>query len=254
MTYGASRRIRFHRPGFAVATLLTLSLVLSATPVLAVTRAYAGYGSNATWSGIDGYLRQSTSVPLSGTQAHVNYINVCGLNCATWVQTGTYQGLSPLGDHNYTAVHVYYENVDACGDYYFHDQGAAPSADYPYYLTWDGGSSYQQTCFDGSRHIAYLWQWRKGSVTSTPFFIGDLGFTAGQASAATEVHDGATIGTDYYGCDPNKACSSGGYGIHVFSGSSWSSLTNASAIGPYNPPYLRTFHNYWAFATCPVSC
>lgn len=239
----------------SVALLVGALMVMSSGPVVAViTHVSAGWGTTASWKGVDGYIRQSTTTTLSGTQAHVNYINICGTNCDSWVQTGTAQGNTPLGPATYSTVQIFYENWDACDDYWFSLVGAPPTPNYPFYLSWDGGSSYNQSCNDGRHQTAYVWEWRKGSFTNAPFHYGNLGFSSGQASAATEVLDSATIGTDRFGCDHNKVCSSAAYGIHVYDGSTWSLLTAGGSIGPGNPPYRHTYQNYWAFATCPVSC
>lgn len=234
-------------------TLLLLAIV-SAGAAIAITHAYAGWATATQWQGIDGYLRQSTTAALSGSQVHADYLNICGSGCATWVQTGTFQGLDPLGNGNYSAVHFYYENMDACGDYYFGDKGVPPQSDYPYYLSWDGGSSYNQTCNNGDHQTAYVWDWRKGSLGATPFYVGDLGYSTGQASAATEVHDAAPINDDYYGCTSTFVCTNGSYGLHVLGASGWTGLTSALAIGPDDPPFLHTYQAYWAFRTCPASC
>ena len=202
-------------------------------------------------------------MPLSAEQAHVNYINICGSidafgRCITWAQTGTYQGMNPDGGTSYSTVRMFWENMTACtnsADYYFGDVGVPPTPDYPYYISWNGGSSFDKTCSNGNHVTAYTWEWRKGSFTSNPFHYGDLGHTFGFASAATEVIDLATIGTDRFGCDHNKICTNPSYGLHLYNGSTWSLMTNAVVLGgPGNPPYLHTWQNFWAFSTCPVAC
>ncbi len=236
------------------ASLATACLVLafSSGPALAVNPNYAGWQTQAVhWHGIDGYLRQSTTVSTSGL--HAIWITICG-DCFThWVQTGTYQGVFQ-GGSSQAAVHVYYENVDACGDYYAGDKGVPPAPDYAYYLMWDGASSHNIVCQNGDHQAAYTFEYRKGSVGNTPFHYGTLPTSDGMALAKTEIQGAPPINTDYFGCDPNRACGNGSYGLHLFNGTSWLGWTGASTKSEFQPPWLHTYNNYWSFKTCPASC
>jgi hypothetical protein len=245
--------LRPMRVAIRAAVLAGSALLASIGIVSATSYAYGGYVGGA-WSGIDGYIRQSTTSTLASDQVHADWVNICGTNCSTlvWAQTGTYQGTF-RGGSSPSAVHVFYENYDSCSDYYANDLGAPASPDYPYYISWDGASSHQIVCNDGSRVGVRTYEFRKGSFSNTPFYYGNLPQTSGDIEVLTEVQNGATIGTDYFGCDANKSCGNASYGIHVLNGSTWSTLTSASRSHS-DPPWVHTYNNYWSFATCPVSC
>jgi hypothetical protein len=184
---------------------------------------------------------------------HFVWITICAHdNCTKWTQTGTYQGTFAGGSSS-ASVHSYYENVDDCGYYYAGDVGIPPTPNYAYYISWDLGTTHSIVC-DPGFGTAYNFEYRRGSIVSAPFFVGTLPSTDGLAMAKTEVQGGAPIGTDRFGCDHNKSCNNGSYGLHLFNGTTWPGWTGASTSSNGNPPYVHTYHNYWAFATCPVAC
>jgi hypothetical protein len=233
----------------------SILFVQGATPALAVTSAYAGYVGTTTYRGIDGYIRQSGTVPLSGLQGHAVWINLCNSTCSEWAQTGTYQGTFE-GGSSLSAVHVFHENVNPCGEYTADDDLAPASANYPYYINDDGQGLRTLVCPDGSHLSAYRFLYRKGSFGATPFFTGYMSSNYNDPSAMTETHDAPPINTDYLGCQAPGVCSNGSYAIHVYTASStWISWTGPTDP-PYhsNPPFLHTYHNFWAFATCPSAC
>ena len=220
------------------------------SPVLAAGPAYAGW-QTTYWRGVNGYLRQSTTVSTTGL--HAVWINVCPrTGCANWVQEGTYQGVF-AGGSSPSAVHIYYENVDGCGDYYRGDVGMPGSADYPYGLNYSGTVQSIQ-CGLPDHQDAFQYRYTKGGVTNTPFFLGTLPTVDGYVISSTELQGNPPINTDYFGCDPALACSQSAYGLHVYNGSSWSSWTGPSTKLEAQPPWLHTFHSFWAFKTCPASC
>ena len=212
--------------------------------------AYGGW-QTGNYKGIDGYLRQSGTVPTNGF--HAVWINLCAHdNCQDWVQLGTCQGIF-RGGSSPSAVHMYVENRDHCGGYFALDIGAPPTPDCAYYLSYAGTGSVW-LC-NGDPWSAFDFASRKGSWTSQPFFYGVLSTVDGLAMAKTEVQNGAPIGTDRFGCDHNKNCGvSQSYGMHLYNGTSWYLWTGASTPSNGNPPYLLTHQNYWAYATCPVRC
>lgn len=53
---------------------------------------YAGVWSSNLATGIDGYIRGSTTVSISSPWHRANWINLCRLSCQDWVQTGVVQG------------------------------------------------------------------------------------------------------------------------------------------------------------------
>jgi hypothetical protein len=225
--------------------LISTQLSLAATPI------YGGY-QTTNWKGIDGYLRQSTTV--STTAVHFVWITICGhSDCTHWTQTGTYQG-DFAGGSSETAVHIYYENVDACGSYFKDDLGAPPSADYPYYIKRNAAGVHTIICPGGMPRSAYTYEYRKGSLANSPFFLGNLGTDDGLAMAKTEIQGSPPINTDYFGCTSTFDCSTGSFGLHLFNGTSWSLWTGSSTASHGNPPYLHTYNSFWAFRTCPNSC
>lgn len=219
------------------------------------THCYAGYFTGGYYLGVDGYIRQSGTTPLTSPQFHADWINVCEQgNCLHWVQTGDYQGFLP-NSNSASSVHMYDENMDQCGRYFQNDVGAAPQADYAFYITYDGLGAYNQTCPNGVPSTFYVFEYRKGSWTSVPFFYGQLAAMSGQIRVETELYPNQSVplGTDYYGCDSNKNCTNSGYGLHIYSGT-WALWTSGGSPRNDDPPYLHTYHSYWAYATCNVAC
>lgn len=233
----------------AIATLALLPLMASS--VLAASPTYAGWSSNGYWKGVNGYLRQAVTGATAAL--HANWINLCPrTGCSKWVQTGTFQG-EFAGGSSHSAVHILYENVDGCGDYYRGDLGAPPSLDYPYGLNYSGAVISIQ-CDLHDHQDAFQYRYTKGGVTTAPFFLGTMPSVDGTAISATELQGNPPISTDYFGCDPGLACSQTAYGLHLYNGSTWSSWTAPSTKLEAQPPWLHTFHNFWSFKTCPAAC
>jgi hypothetical protein len=149
---------------------------------------YAGEYSSGYYLGIDGYIRQSRSVRLYSPQHHADWFNVCQLNnCNHWVQLGAYQGYL-VNSNSPDYVHIFYENVNECpaNNYSQGDKGAPPSVDYPYYVTSKDGP-FIELCSDLVYHTFYTFEYRKGSFTNAPFFIGHLGAGSGVVVAKTDI-------------------------------------------------------------------
>ena len=153
------------------------------------------------------------------------------------------------------AVHVYYENVNPCGDYWAGDKGAPAFVNQAYYINYDGLGSVVVGCNNGSHRNGYSFLYRKGTFGSAPFFTGYMSGPDNYASAMTETVNNPTINTDYVGCQGPGACSISGFGIHVLTApSTWNSWTGPATAIHDNPPWLHTYNNYWSFKTCPSAC
>jgi len=247
------------RSFLAAAAVVSISLILSASYALATDlHTYAGYQSSLYgYSGIDGYIRQSTSTTLSPNQEHNVWLEICGADCSTgeWAQMGTFQGTWRAGTSP-SAVHMYFESIDACNDYYARDFGTVPlgTADQPFNIAWDGKATQRVECSNGDHKAEFNYAFRNGSFTSLPVDYGYLPTSYGDGEMYSEVVNGATIGTDYVGCDANRACSNGGYGVHTYDGTNWALWTTGAAAKSDQPPYLKSYQTYWAFASCNVAC
>jgi hypothetical protein len=240
------------RRRLVVAVTAAMGLLLQTTgSTLAADPTYGGYQTTGNWNGINGYLRQTTTASTSG--AHFQWINVCAHNdCTHWVQVGTYQG-SFRGGTSSAAVHVYYENVDACGDYYAGDKGAPPSADFPYGLAWNGQASSNISCNNGDHHTGFTFKYTKGGVSNTPFFYGTLPTKDGIIGAKTEMQS-ALESTDWFGCNASGGCTTSLYGLHLLNGATWSLQTANSVASTSNPPFLHTYNSFWSYKTCATAC
>ena len=95
--------------------------------------------------------------------------------------------------------------------------------------------------------------YRTGGWSSTPFHQGLLPSSDGLALAKTELQ-GAPMNTDYFGCKPDLTCNDTGYQLRLYNGSTWQAWTGTSTASHSNPPWLRTYHNYWSYKTCSTSC
>ena len=247
----------------ALLALLTAgaAMVSTAAPAHADAGRYYYTQWTSDWPlGVDGYIRLSPTTLLTNPQVHADWINVCEYsNCNHWVQTGQYQGFLQYSNSP-SGMQTYYENVDQCGVYHENQAGAPPQQDYAYYLTYDGKGSYHQGCPGGGDSTFYVFEYRKGSWTSVPFFYGQLGEPQGLVGVGTEIGptQAVPLGTDYYGCDANKSCTNSGYGLHLFNTSRsfvlWGSGDWGGTTGPDSPPFAHRYQANWAFATCNVSC
>jgi hypothetical protein len=242
------------RPALIAAAIAVVASTMPVAHASAANLQWGGWGTNSSgFTGIDGYLWQTATSSTTGL--HAVWMNICGSPCAgtnpQWVQTGTYQGIF-AGGSSPNAPHVYMENAEPCGGYQAYDYGAPASADYAYYLTYNGSS--QQVVTPCGQLTEYIWAYRKGSWTNPPFAYGLMTTASGPASAKTEMQNGAPEGIDYFGCS-TSGCNNAGYGLHLqVSGSFalWTSSYPASA-SQGNPPYLHTYNTYWSYWTCPTS-
>lgn len=238
----------------SVATAVALAVWLALAPTVLGVNIYAGYQSTSLWQGINGYIRQSATV--STTASHFVWINLCESTCDRWVQTGTFQG-NFAGGNSPSAVHMYYENVDSCGQYAALDIGTRENVNQAYYLSYNGTGGYSYYCGDGVYRTTYTFEYRRGSWSNPPFFYGRLRSNQGIAMAKTEAQGSPPLNTDYFGCKVVPDCNDAGGGLHLYNGSTWptwtSSLSGATA-STGAPPYLGPIQTYWAFKTCPSAC
>jgi len=238
-------------------------LLLAATSVSA-----SGYPGVAGWSaanpkeGIRGYIRQ----PTDGIKvdAVASWIGLCDDDCANqnyviggagpvWVQLGLVQG-DWRGGSARSAVQMYYENVDPCGDYYSEPLGVPPSQPYFFVVKYDGSGIQHLDCPDGTPYLGYMFAFKKGSSANNPFFVGSMNSTMGRADAETEVDSGATQPTTNFGCQDFAQCDNSAYGIETKNSTGWhlccTNATSKPSSGPDDPPWRYTYHEYWAFKTC----
>ncbi len=236
----------------AAVLVSAFAFAIAAPVTLATNPRYGGYATSNYYSGVSGYIDQS--VTSSTTAFHAAWITICpNSDCGHWVQIGTYQG-DFAGGSSPSAVHVYYENADACGDYHVLDKGVPNLHNYPYAVYWNGGSSRLQLCNNGDHRLAYDFAFRKGPIPNVPFAFGTIGASSGTAEALTELQNSPPEGTDWFGCDDSHLCTSSTWGMQLFTGSSWQSWTSPSTKFENLPPAVHTYHNYWSFKTCPSSC
>lgn len=263
----------------ALMTSIALLTTLAASPLPAAAAqctdwCYAGYFTNSTaWQGVDGYIRQSTTSPLSGNNHHADWISVCGPpSCGSniWVQIGTYQGaiggtIPNDSISSYSGVDVYTEASDQCQDRTDVDHNAPPQADYPYYVNYDGQGPHTMTCpsyskLAGQQVQYYNYQFRDGSSNDPPIAYGTLSSAAGQVETMTELYDGPTTptNTDYYGCSASLSCTTDSYGLHLYNGSAWlvwNANYSTSVWSPEgDPPYRHSYNTYWSWKTCGAPC
>jgi hypothetical protein len=244
--------------GVKRAVALALAVVLtSPADVYAVANpAYAGYGTLASHYGVKGYIWQATApaVQSGSAKAQLSFVAICNASCTKWVQIGQYQGEFTCCT-SLATVQTYVENLDPCGEYSAQQYGIPPSPDILYKVKYDFTGSHLLLCQDGSKKTRYDFDFVEDTTT-----LGLTGFmpsSSGIALAETEIHNGAPITTNYFGCGPTLACNNGGNGLQLEESSNgWWLWTSGFSTGPLhdNPPYLHTFQNYWAFKTCPSSC
>jgi hypothetical protein len=256
------RRPRLAQVASVALVASMLVALTSAPPAFAVTcpnpangYCWGGYEGTTTYRGIDGYLRQSGTVSVPYPAHHLVWINLCSVGCSEFAQTGTYQGYLPFSSSP-TAVHVYYENVTPCGDYREADKGAPGAANYPYYISHDGGGTVTVGCDNGSHRTGYGFLYRKGSFGSNSFFTGYMSSNYELPFVKTEIYnDPPYVNADYFGCQDVGSCTNAGYGIHVYTAAStWVGFTGPASKIHYDPPYVYSYETYWSFRTCPTSC
>jgi hypothetical protein len=255
LTHTAPSFRRFTRA--AVAAIVALG-------VLAPTvfgNSYAGWGAAIEKLGIKGYIEQHTLGTVAGSDLVASWFGLCANACnaqpyadsgsgVQWVQLGMYQG-SFSGASSPSAVRMYYENMDPCGDYHSLDVGAPPSNPYRFVVWYPGGGSHLYTCANGAPYNAYTFNFRKGGTTAPVFATGWMSTSDGLAQANIEWHGSPTQSTIYFGCSAGS-CGDSDFGVRVLqhNGTDWVDKWSAITIGPSNPPWRRTFNSYWSFRTC----
>lgn len=232
-------------------------LIGNAMPVYAATRYYYAGEQSASINadGIDGYIRLSTTNPLSSGQVHADWIGVCSSTACgnTWAQTGEIQGWPSL-----SATYVYTETTDACGRHNILPWGTAP-ANQAYYVLYDGWS-HSETCPADTPYAGqYVWEYEyafaKGSLTNV-YYHGDMGASQGIFAARTEIQPDQSVllNQDFFGCSGVATCGNASYGIHYHTASGWSVWTgNGGEFPPDNPPAFKQYNANWSFETCRVN-
>jgi hypothetical protein len=233
-----------------LARSVAFAVALSLSTTTLVLGAHAGY-EDSTRQGIYGYINQSLTGTINNG-IHAAWINLCESGCPRWVQTGTIQGCW-MGGCAKSTLSAYRENIDACGAYYAANVGAPGASDYLYYLS-RVGSAFDLTCTNGTHRTAYTYEFKKGSITSVPFYYGNLSSSTGSAFAKSEYVGDATYTTDWFGCDTLATCNTSSYGLRLRTNGSWALWTATSTPVHGNPPYLHTYNSYWSFKTCASSC
>ena len=229
---------------------LALTVVLaSAMPVAAAGNTYAGQSSSTQVSGIRGYIWATAAVlddPVHLAQIH--FINLCRTtSCTSWVQIGGYQGaITTISSP--TAIHMYAENLDGCGNYGVRDLGAVPiNPPNEFYAITDSGVNATIDCMSQRK-----WYLRYGSLNNPPSYIGYMSGALGIPIAETELHGGENMNTDYFGLSNTHAVDDT-YGLRVLMSGTWKLWTaaNVPGTGPINdaPPYFVQKKAWTAFQT-----
>jgi hypothetical protein len=216
------------------------------------THKYAGVAGTGGVSGIDGYIRKSTTIMADTTQFHAAFVNLCKefSPCGTWIQTGPYQG-SIGGMRPTPTVSTYGENNSRCG-YKILNYGPPPAPNSAYYISYV--DSYNSSYLNCGFQVFYRMAIHIGSLNSPPvgyFLFTDSG--TGKPVAEEEVyfpHVDDDLGNDYFGVD-NSFQASPAHGLHVWTSGSW--LTWTTTTQPYttgisnNPPFYHTLATYYSF-------
>lgn len=183
-------------------------------------------------NGIDGYIRGSGIVMHDTEDAVSEWLTIYYNPSITpdqsdleWVQIGQYQGA--LGEscpggtkciHSLTGAHLYYEYRSCNGSVYsIKDLNAPPTANYPVYIGWSGGSNVNDCGTYGGSFYFYM---RVGSWTSTPVGTARLNQSWAFPEAALEDRypAGQTpehINTTWFGLD-NSAHPNNSFGLHLY--------------------------------------
>jgi hypothetical protein len=246
-------------PRLLLAVVLVAALQIPAARARAVDcnpglgPCYLGYQTQGSFYGIDGYIRQSGTVPTTGLHADWFTILVPHATWSEWAQLGTLQGDFAGGN---TEAHpsMYYENVDLCNSYHALTLTSPPTQDYAYYITYNNAGAHTFSC-GGIPTVGYTYEYRVGSFTSSPIFYGVMSQPNGLAMAKTEIQGASTpFGTDYYGCTGTKVCTNQGYGLHLFNPGLWTTAYPTTTSHDVASWGLHSYNQYWSFATCPVAC
>jgi len=234
-------------------------LVISAFTVPPASAAAPNYTwveleSNGVFEGVDGYIRASTTTPITSPSHRLDWVSLCTDGCADWVQVGEGQGYVHGGGYTFyspNTEHMYYENNGIC-NYFNLDLGAPPSANYPYYIAYDG------TRFvDACGHTEYEFMVKVGSWSSAPVAYGSTTSYAGQPYAAEELEwaSGGTqppSNTDFFGTD-DAHNASGSKALHLTNDPSGAWYAWTTALDPTAFMHVDSNMSYtnkatwWAF-------
>jgi hypothetical protein len=248
----------------SIGVLLALAAVMCFPPCnvgAASPPTYGGWGTSAaSWSGVDGYVRQSGTKPVSSL--HAVWVSLVSPN-GGWEQIGEYQG-DWAGGNSENSVSMYIEDRDdSClvsggMDYHPIPQGAPAAADQAYYVNRSASTATTHTCMNGQTSLpSWPYDFRIGTYSSKPVATGHLSVAFSWASAMTEDQNAPYLNTDYVGCDPSLTCAVAGNGLHLFDGVTWRQWDTSIPVGEQNnsyAPYLHPYQLYWSFKTCPTRC
>ncbi|HEY7025162.1 MAG TPA: hypothetical protein VH371_09400 [Candidatus Limnocylindrales bacterium] len=239
----------------SLVTLLTLAGVASANPS-------TGWYSTGNKEGVRGYISQGLhSAAITGANGILAWMQICASLCqpienakgeftVEKEQIGEYQGQWNWGSSP-SAVRMYLEIFDACGDYFPIDLGV-PSYDPEFFLVkYDQAGLTEHFCQSGEPIWGYNFQVKKDSVTSSPFNGAIMFATSGAAKEVTEIQ-GAPASpwpNNYFGCEGRggSLCGSGNedYGIEWFNNGSWKLAGTSSDQTSYE--CKTTYDQSWAF-------
>ena len=257
-------RTRQSRFAAVWAACLVLSLPNSTTAV--TVHSYAGWATTSDRQGIKGYIQQVDPGTIAAGEAVLSWVGLCAFVCTAhayadggsglqWVQLGMYQGDFACCASS-ASVHIYYENMSPCGDYYSGDVGAPGPNPFFFQVHYDEEGVKSFHCANGAQYNGYQFNYKKGSGSSTAFYSGVMQPNDGRADANTELLNTPAEDISKFGCS-SSSCSNQDFGIHLHGPNSWflwDTGTAARSIGPDNPPYRNTFNSYWSFKTCKVAC
>lgn len=252
-TRTASRRL-----ALVAAAVLTVAAMTISRPAYAATTgySYAEQQSATLVGGVDGYIRGSTTVAVSGDKFRANWIDLCNSRptCTAQVQLGVTQG----ENYGATELHIYLENIWYASTSQSslclatsHDFGVPAAANQAYYISYTGTRIATSQC--GTTY-EYKYAARVGSFTNPPKAYAWMPGPLGAPAAATELHsgDGSSVpqNTDYFGTDDNhNAVASNG--IHLLNSGSWDlwTSTEPTSVQSDDPPTFDPIATNWAFDT-----
>lgn len=251
-------RMRAVRHLVAMAVVLSLTLGSVSPAAAASNYRWAGQRSDADlYSGLDGYLRTSAITMADSTNNTVGpWFSMGPSN--QWVQIGLYQGTAGTGTcpgatciRSRTSVHMYGEWVDSCLSYGIGDLGVAPTANYPFYISYTGSTA-------SSCGFAYQWAYRVGSYTNPPVLLRYMNVSLAGPQSFQEVQWNSvneTAPPTYHGLNASGGINDS-YGLHLFKYSTgqWLLWSPANAPGTYvqtigAPPSYFAMKNWSAFQT-----
>ncbi len=220
---------------------------------LAEFHLYAAQHANELAHGVDGYIRKSTTVPLTADQGSVNFISVSP-NSSEWVQTGQMQGTvwNGSGDSSTTVTEYWERNIPDCG-YKMTHLGTRSHLNEAYCITI-GLTAVSHPCANPARmYPIYV---RIGSWTSPPVGSTYSIYQFHYAQATTEagfLGDGdefPPLGRDQFGLNDTGGVNDG-YGLHLYSGTSWIlwSTSISTFVNEDQPPHYSAAKKWSAFFT-----